>query len=190
VIGDDPLARAGIAGLLAAEPGLAVTTQTGSSTPRPHDVVAWDMGADGASLERLRAWAGTAPAVAMVGDAETAGGALRAGARGVVPRASEPGRIAAALRAAAEGLLVMDPAYRAPVEPARPKDSAPDLLSPREIEVLALMSEGHPNKIIADRLGISEHTAKFHINTIFAKLDATTRTEAVVRAVRRGLLTL
>ena len=56
--------------------------------------------------------------------------------------------------------------------------------------VLSLVAEGHPNKIIADRLRISEHTAKFHINTIFAKLGATSRTEAVVRAVRQGLLTL
>ena len=64
------------------------------------------------------------------------------------------------------------------------------LFTPRETEVLALMAEGLSNKLIADRLKISEHTAKFHVNAILNKLDAETRTEAVVSAARRGLLML
>jgi len=56
--------------------------------------------------------------------------------------------------------------------------------------VLSLMAEGLSNKLIADRLKISDHTAKFHVNAILNKLDAETRTEAVVSAARRGLLML
>lgn len=63
-------------------------------------------------------------------------------------------------------------------------------LTPREREVLALMAAGLPNKTIALRLGISEHTAKFHVGTVLAKLGAASRTEAVMTAARRGLLPL
>lgn len=192
VLGDDPLARAGLAGLLAAEPGIAVTGHYPSAAERfpSHDVVAWDCGV-GASggFDRLRYRHPETPTVAMVSNQESAGDALLAGARGVVPRASDPARLAAALRAAAEGLLVMDPAYQRSLLPSRPPPGA-DPLSPREQEVLTLMAEGHPNKIIADRLDISEHTAKFHVNAIFARLGVQSRTEAVVRAVRLGILTL
>ena len=65
-----------------------------------------------------------------------------------------------------------------------------NLLSPREQEVLSLLSEGLSNRDVATRLGISRHTAKFHVNAILDKLGATTRTEAVVLAARSGLLTL
>jgi two-component system nitrate/nitrite response regulator NarL len=191
VIGDDPLARAGLAGLLAAEPGISVTGHYASGFDRmpQHDVVAWDCGVGGAGLERLRERARETPAVAMVASDESAGDAFLAGARGVLPRESEPARLAAALRAAAEGLLVMDPAYQRSLLPTR-APSGPDVLSPRELEVLQLMAEGHPNKIIADKLKISEHTAKFHVNAIFARLGVQSRTEAVVRAVRQGILAL
>jgi DNA-binding NarL/FixJ family response regulator len=61
-------------------------------------------------------------------------------------------------------------------------------LTPREIEVLGMIAEGLGNKIIAARLGISEHTVKFHIASIFVKLNARSRTEAVTIGVRQGLL--
>ena len=63
-------------------------------------------------------------------------------------------------------------------------------LTPREIEVLELLAEGLPNKAIADRLKISDQTVKFHVSSISAKLGAVNRTDAVRRAVRRGLITL
>lgn len=69
-------------------------------------------------------------------------------------------------------------------------DVAPEPLTPREIEVLELLAEGLPNKTIAARLGISTETVKFHIGSIAGKLDAANRTDAVRRAVRRGLITL
>ena len=63
-------------------------------------------------------------------------------------------------------------------------------LTPREIEVLELLAEGLPNKAIADRLKISDQTVKFHVSSISTKLGAANRTDAVRRAVRRGLIAL
>ena len=63
-------------------------------------------------------------------------------------------------------------------------------LTPRELQVLQRIAEGDSNKEIAHRLGISEHTVKFHVNSILAKLNAQSRTEAVVRATRLGLIFL
>ena len=65
-----------------------------------------------------------------------------------------------------------------------------EALTAREREVLELLSRGLPNKLIARRLQISEHTVKFHVSSIYAKLGATSRTDAVSRGVRRGLITL
>jgi len=67
---------------------------------------------------------------------------------------------------------------------------AAEPLTPREIEVLELLAEGLPNKAIADRLGISDQTVKFHVAQITSKLDVANRTEAVRKAIRRGLLTV
>lgn len=63
-------------------------------------------------------------------------------------------------------------------------------LTPRELEVLGLMAEGASNKAIAHRLGISVHTAKFHVGSLLDKLDATGRTDAVAQAVRQGVIHL
>ena len=71
-----------------------------------------------------------------------------------------------------------------------PDDSPGEALTTREVQVLELLAEGLSNKAIAARLGISDQTVKFHVASISGKLDAHTRTEAVRRAVRRGLITL
>ena len=63
-------------------------------------------------------------------------------------------------------------------------------LTPRELDVLALLAEGASNKGIARQLGISVHTAKFHVGSILDKLDATGRTDAVAHAARRGVINL
>jgi len=69
-------------------------------------------------------------------------------------------------------------------------DPSPETLTPREIQVLELVAEGLPNKVIAERLGISDQTVKFHVGSISGKLGAGNRTDAVRRAVRRGLIAL
>jgi DNA-binding CsgD family transcriptional regulator len=76
---------------------------------------------------------------------------------------------------------------RDPQNGVEPSDSE---LTPRELDVLALMAEGASNKTIAKRLGISVHTAKFHVGSILDKLDATGRTDAVAHAARRGVINL
>ena len=77
------------------------------------------------------------------------------------------------------------------VLPANSFQSDVDLqLTPRELEVLGLLAEGASNKMIADRLGISVHTAKFHVGSLIDKLDATGRTDAVAHAARLGVINL
>jgi DNA-binding CsgD family transcriptional regulator len=63
-----------------------------------------------------------------------------------------------------------------------------DALTPREREVLDMLASGLSNKEIAWRMKISEHTVKFHVASVFAKLDVSTRTEAVMQGIRRGLV--
>jgi ATP/maltotriose-dependent transcriptional regulator MalT len=69
----------------------------------------------------------------------------------------------------------------------RPQDEP---LTPRELEVVTLLTEGLPNKAIAERLGISDQTVKFHVASIYGKLGASNRTDAVRRALRLGIVTL
>lgn len=121
---------------------------------------------------------------------------LRAGAFAVLPRDAETNVVIAAARAAAAGLVaVMRDAAPALVSAnsARswsPEEDASPHLSPRELEVLRLLAGGTGNKGIALRLGISEHTVKFHVASILAKLHAGSRTEAVTEGIRRGLVML
>ena len=94
----------------------------------------------------------------------------------------------AGLRLAAPGEDA-DVAIVARAQPERVEASDIDL-TPRELDVIALMAEGASNKAIAKRLGISVHTAKFHVGSILDKLDATGRTDAVAHAARRGVIEL
>jgi DNA-binding CsgD family transcriptional regulator len=96
---------------------------------------------------------------------------------------SVPGlRLAAPGEAAGVAIVARDQHERAAL-------SEPELTQ-RELDVLALMAEGHSNKAIAKRLGISVHTVKFHVGSILDKLDATGRTDAVAHAARRGVIEL
>jgi DNA-binding NarL/FixJ family response regulator len=98
--------------------------------------------------------------------------------------------LAAAVRAAAAGLVVLDPAMvgAAGVHTHARATSEGESLTARERQVLLLVAEGLPNKAIARELGISEHTAKFHVGSLLGKLGAASRTEAVTIATRRGIL--
>jgi len=92
------------------------------------------------------------------------------------------------------GVRLAGPGEAADVVVALPDAAArgePDAgLTPREIEVVALLAEGASNKTIARRLGISVHTAKFHVGSLLDKLDATGRTDAVAHAARLGVIHL
>jgi two-component system, NarL family, response regulator YdfI len=119
--------------------------------------------------------------------------AIRAGVRALLPRAAQPTEIFAAIEAAAAGLTAFGPDELDLLVPAADStegspDSVLEALSGREIEVLALMAQGLANKNIAGRLNISEHTVKFHVSSILAKLGASSRTEAVTKGLKDGLL--
>jgi len=112
--------------------------------------------------------------------------------RAVLPRDAASGEILAAIEAVAAGLIVLHPGAlpgRAPV-PVRAEPATAQPLTTREIEVLGMLAEGLGNKTIAARLGISTHTAKFHVASIMTKLGAGSRTEAVTIGMRRGLVVI
>jgi len=90
------------------------------------------------------------------------------------------------LSAARTAGLHSDAIVLAPTE----EQTTPEALTPREVQVLELLAEGLPNKAIAARLGVSDQTVKFHVAAISGKLGAANRTDAVRRAVRRGLIAL
>lgn len=115
--------------------------------------------------------------------------ALRAGIRAVLPGDLGPREILAAIEAAAAGLVVLHPQDVPALVSERTLPAAPtQTLSPREVQVLTMLAEGLGNKAIAWKLGISEHTVKFHVASIMTKLNAGTRTEAVTQGIRRGLI--
>jgi two-component system nitrate/nitrite response regulator NarL len=130
--------------------------------------------------------------VALLPDDAHAAAAWSAGARGLFLRDANITSLVAGLAAASQGLVVLDPDLAGMVLPDRGVLLVPPMeeLTPRELEVLLLLAEGLPNKAIASHLGISEHTVKFHVNAILGKLGAQSRTEAVIRATRMGLISL
>ncbi len=187
--------RAGLAALLKSAANIEVTgttadwTQIGQDDP---DVVLidWDRSPDESPPDPAEA--ATAAIILLADEAQRSWivEALRSGVRGVLPRDASPGQIVAAIEAAAAGLAVLDAAdVDAVLVSPRPARLV-EPLSPREIEVLNMLAEGSSNKAIAHRLGISEHTVKFHVTSIMAKLNAGSRTEAVTLGIRQGLVML
>ncbi len=205
IVADDPLARAGLASLLD-DPSAATIVGQGVAgaglldalAAADPDVIVWDLGQDPAGAFEHLATMDTlgAPVIALVADEADAAGAIAAGARGGLPRDVESGPLLAALQAVAQGMVVVDPALASALLPVagRHRDRASSALAedltPRELEVLQLLADGLSNKQMAQRLGVSEHTVKFHVNAILSKMDAHTRTEAVTRAARLGLIIL
>ncbi len=189
---DDPLLRTGLSSLLAQNGSITVVEEGA-------EVALWDAGNDaGKTLSRLAELRTLdIPVVAVVGNPAHVAPALAAGARGVVLRDQVGPGIHAALAAVRSGLTVMDTALAHTLVPNQPAANTNDRpakgrgeLTERERQVVQLLSEGLSNKLIADRLGISDHTAKFHVNGVMMKLGASTRTEAVVEGMRRGLIRL
>jgi DNA-binding NarL/FixJ family response regulator len=151
--------------------------------------------AEALGAEDLAALGERAGLCIILADEDDAADLALAGAAAVLPRDASAETIGAAIALAGRGLrLLSDLAFDrlralAGIESAPHPDGGP-ALTPREREVLAAMADGASNKVIARRLGISFHTAKFHVASILAKLGADTRTEALARAARRGLVML
>jgi len=199
--------RSGLEAIIRGEPSLRLSgsvpnllsLQTQLQEINPHVVVAdlSDSDPQFPSLVDLLNQNGT-PVVALIDDPNPSWTArsLRAGLRAILARDSATADILAAIHAANRGLVMLDPEVAEALgnvprfESTQASVGIPEQLTPREVEVLRLLAEGLGNKEISSRLGVSEHTAKFHISSILAKLGAASRTEAVTIGIRMGLVLL
>jgi DNA-binding NarL/FixJ family response regulator len=131
------------------------------------------------------------PAVLLTNDASETWGA-RNSVKARLPLHIAPPEAFAALLAAAQGFTVLTPTQAEMVlniaTTPQPTAPMPEALTPRETQVLRMMARGLANKEIAEQLGISDHTAKFHVASILGKLQAGSRTEAVTMGIRTGLI--
>jgi DNA-binding NarL/FixJ family response regulator len=122
--------------------------------------------------------------------------ALRAGVNAIISREADPEELRLALEAMDAGLVLLHPTSagllgsRGLAKLDLREEGELEHLTAREREVLRLISDGLGNKQIAARLGVSEHTVKFHTSSILGKLGAGSRTEAVTEGIRRGLIVL
>lgn len=204
LVADDPETRSDLAARLGARPDCVVAADAPTdgdlaavAAAADPDVIVWDLGDDPeTTLVRLSdAQSLGLPIVAIVEDDQDGVRALALGAMGLLPRGADAERLVLGARAVIGGLLALDPTLATlpgiGIGPSDPGDDAPaEALTRRELEVLRLVAEGLANRSIAERLGITEHTAKFHVHTILGKLGTQSRTEAVVRAARLGLIAI
>jgi DNA-binding NarL/FixJ family response regulator len=207
IVAEQPFARLGLRTLLAERDDLTIVDEAaslGDAAPRLAEL-APDVVLAAAPVDPLgglspanELLSGSTPIIFLLGDVSPAdvAQALQGSVRGVLSEDATADEIVAAIGAVSQGMMVMEPRFGRLLASTVPSaesfaDSATDeQLTEREREVLQLVALGLPNKTIATRLKISEHTVKFHVGSILAKLDAGSRTEAVTRAARRGLLTL
>ncbi len=198
VVGDNPLARVGLVALLAGTEGLVVVGQCGGAALLDEldlyepDAVVCDLGWDDSPTWLADLQSAGIAAVALLNSESQATDAWAAGITGLLRYDTGAGAVASALAAVLDGLVVLDSGLAASVLPSGGTAAAEPVesLTPREKEVLQLMAEGLTNKAIAQKLRITDHTVKFHVNAIMSKLGAQSRTEAVVSATRAGLIML
>ena len=198
-----PLARAGLDRLIRDHPSIEIIGDSSEGLRDSGDALAdlqpdvivaeLESHEDDTATELLDSAISGVPVVLLVrGPTWDWTGALRHGVKAVLRSNATGPQIAAAIEAVAAGLTVFHPDQIAAVWEApqvrESLEALPEALTPREIEVLRAMAEGLGNKEIAARLGISEHTAKFHVASIMGKLGAATRTEAVILGIRHGLV--
>ena len=204
VADDHPMLREGLVGVLSTQPDFEVVGEASDGAEAVRlaeslhpDVILLDLempGTDGvAALEGLRDAGSEARAVVFTAydNDERILGALRAGARGYLLKGASRAEIFSAIRTVHAGgsLLQPDVTARLLEHIGRNDEGARDeQLTPRELEVLGLISQGLQNSEIAAQLFVTERTVKFHVSSILAKLGADNRTEAVAIAARRGLI--
>jgi two-component system, NarL family, response regulator YdfI len=179
--------RAGLEALVASSPGLEVA----GVFP---DLAAYDSLRPDVVLATLLPQDEAAPPLVLLSNESAPPWTpelLRLGVRAVLPRDASAAEILAAVEAAARGFAAIDPRELEtmlgailPVATA----ARESVLTQREREVFGMMAEGAANKNIAWKLGISEHTVKFHVASILAKLGASSRTEAVTLGIRKGMI--
>jgi DNA-binding NarL/FixJ family response regulator len=197
----DPLVRGVLTSLITGQTGHRVAASVGILDDIPGlldryraDVVVLDAGWESfpAAFDESVSERGVLPLVVLLPDESRAIDAWSLGARALLPRDADAAALEAAIAAVAVELIVVHPAFALNLTASESAATLPvaDSLTPRELEVIRLLADGHSNRLIASQLGISEHTVKFHVDSILAKLGAHSRTEAVTRAARTGLITL
>ncbi len=195
VVAPFPSVRRGLSALLSEFPNLAPRdAESGTGDADPGVVVRY-VSNGSLSSDADERWSAEAPVVFVIEGmlAELPDLADRAVA--LVPAEADAAALHAAVIAVSNGLSVVDTTFAASAgiiwrQPLPPSSETGDLLTAREVEVLNLVAQGWPNKTIANALGISEHTVKFHVGSILGKLGAESRTEAVTIATRRGLVVI
>jgi NarL family two-component system response regulator YdfI len=190
--------RAGLESLLATVPmfqvvgSFGIDMAAGQLEDLQPDVVILDL--ESISDESMALVIESGAARIILTDAENFAVINHPGVRAILPRHASSEEIIAALQAAATGLIVLHPDafdyLRSRIRfGERPELAFSDpILSAREIEILRMIAEGLGNKEIASKLRISDHTVKFHISSIYAKLGAANRAEAVTLGIRQGLI--
>jgi DNA-binding NarL/FixJ family response regulator len=200
VVAPTPVTRAGLRSMLVNAEGTEVRVVGEASSPTdPSELSEADVVllADEELLEEASiavAEDGT-QALVLISEEEHAVSRLRAmqlRGWGVVPPDAPPEELAAAVAAVGQGLIVLPKAMteRLLHEPAASVEELSETLTTREREVLDLLGRGLSNKLIGRELHISEHTVKFHISSLYAKLGVNNRAEAVSRGARHGLISL
>jgi DNA-binding NarL/FixJ family response regulator len=205
VIAESPQVRASLQALVEASPALGFAGSAADaemladclagSVP---DVVLIDIEPEASDVLKAAFDLGHAPPALVVltedADSEWILDALPGDATAILPRNAMPGEIVVSIEAVAAGLCVLSPEIVARLvagrKPSRQTASGVpfETLTLREIEVLAMLADGLGNKEIARQLDISDNTVKFHLSSIFGKLGATNRTEAVMLGMRHGFI--
>jgi NarL family two-component system response regulator YdfI len=195
--------RAGLESLLATAPTFQVVGSFSIDRAAARlddlepDIVLLDLESISDESRSLAIESGAVPlhsALIILTDVENFAAINHSGVRAILPRDASSEEIIAAVQAAATGLIALHPEAFDYLLFRRRSGERPELafsdpiLSPREIEILRMIAEGLGNKEIASKLGISDHTVKFHISSIFAKLGAANRAEAVTLGIRQGLI--
>jgi NarL family two-component system response regulator YdfI len=201
ILASSEIVKAGLQSLLQNDPALHILKDWGDESAegaiqdtQPDVLVAEvESREDDATSEVLSAAAnGTSVVLLVPGSASEWADMLQRGVKAVLPANITGPQIAAATQAAAAGLLVLHPSEAEILFQMHATNEAPEVLpealTVREIEVLRLLAEGLGNKEIASRLGVSEHTVKFHVASIMGKLGAASRTEAVMLGIRHGVI--
>ena len=197
VVAKAAVVRAGLESVVRGRAGMTVAGASATlddAAAGPGDVILVELESGDEEAVFKLASSPETPLVVALSDGDFVARALRAGVRAVLPTEATEAEILAAVEAAAAGLVSVPAAAVESVVRTQVRESPPvngvQPLTPREIDVLRMLAEGVPNKEIAWRLKISEHTVKFHVAQIFGKLGASSRTEAVTMGVRQGLILL